>query len=519
MTNLKNLYINNNTEGKIDLTPIYKLKNLENISISFNGITDISFLLNYDKLITINLINNPINPNDENNKKVIEELHKKGVQIELSDFDDSKIINFVNTKLKEQMVKSGRYTDLNGDGEISEYEMSKVYSLYNVQGKLDDLKYTKNLHHLSISVNEETESIEPILNNKELENLQIFTNYGNVQNKTLDISNINKFSNLTELMINESNSIQFIYTQLPSSLKRLSISNYNKKIDLSNFSNLKELEKLNINTNQIENLDTIKNFSKIKELTISINTTYYSQDGPVDEQNIDISKIEPLTQLEKLELYGKMSNYASLKKLAKLKELRISSYNDKDLNIDEMMNVLNQLNVDKLYLSGNYSINLGNIDLGKNVEDIKIEDLCSITKAIYTKGSKLYIENPKWKTYGNGGMTTVEKQIKIDTSKVGSNSFWLQLDGLNTKFSGSFSILWNVVEDGDKTKEINIPDENFRKVLLEKHDIDNNEKITEYDLINIRDLEIGNKNIKSIEGIQNFKNVSTIYAWEIKLLI
>ena len=64
----------------------------------------------------------------------------------------------------------------------------------------------------------------------------------------------------------------------------------------------------------------------------------------------------------------------------------------------------------------------------------------------------------------------------------------------------------------DDKKEINIPDENLRKVLLENYDIDNDKKITENDLLNIDTFEASNCNIVNLEGLEYAKNMSVINA-------
>lgn len=87
--------------------------------------------------------------------------------------DDSKDIDFVNEELKQNIL-SNPDNDINKDGQISEYEMSQITTIY-VTGKLDDLKYATNLKSLYITANNQTEDFSTIFL---LNNLEILSIYG-----------------------------------------------------------------------------------------------------------------------------------------------------------------------------------------------------------------------------------------------------------------------------------------------------------------------------------------------------
>ena len=57
-------------------------------------------------------------------------------------------------------------------------------------------------------------------------------------------------------------------------------------------------------------------------------------------------------------------------------------------------------------------------------------------------------------------------------------------------------------------------DANFKKALLENYDIDGDKKFTENDAINIGTLEISDYQIESLAGIENFKNLYSINAYD-----
>ena len=510
MTNLRQLSISGGNQGVIDITPILGLKNLESLYIQNNNITDISFLLNFEKLTYANLTRNPINPEETNNKNTIDAIKQRGGNVELSQYDTTPNIIFVNQNLKKALLSNN---DINRDGEISEYEMSQISSI-NVQGKLDDLKYATNLSSLSVGITNETTDLSMVFTLKKLYNLYIsaYSN-GNNETRTIDISEINKLTNLQEFSL--SGSIIVDYSNLPSTLKRLSISTYNNEsLDMNQISILTNLNSLSISAKKIENIEKISKFTELTSLTININQSYSEDAGTETTRILDLSNLEKLTKLTSLDIYGTISNIQSLKKLTNLTRLSLSPYNPTNEEISEIIGALSELNIQEIRLSGSYKVDLGTFNLGSNQDPIKIKNLNAITNAIYTEGSKIYIENPNWRTYSSQENILVGDAIQIDTSKVGDKSIHIYLSGYNSRFSGSINVTWKVVEDGDKTKEINIPDENFRKVLLDSYDIDKNKKITEYDLINIDYMDIGMSDIQSLDGIQNCRNLQTLYAMD-----
>ena len=510
MTNLRELSIDCGYQGTIDITPILGLKNLERVYISNNNIRDISFLQNFEKLNYANLTRNPINPEEINNKNTIAVIEQRGGHVELSEYDTTPNIVFVNQDLRKEILRNPG-NDINKDGEISEYEMSQIYSLSNVYGNLEDLKYATNLANLYMRVTKENNDLSKIFELKTLRSLSInFYGTGIDDEITVDLSEIAKLTNLQELTLG--GAIKANLSNLPNTITKIGM-NSNNYLDMKEISGLTNINSLTISSNKIENVSEISKLTQLTNLYISIGTSY-SENGENISQILDLSNLEKLTKLRTLDISGKMSNLQSLKKLTNLTQLRLSPNNPTDVEITDILNVLNQLNVQEISLSGSYNVNLGNFNFGSNQEAINIKDLNAITNAIYTKESKIYIENPNWQTYSQYGQMSIGNTISIDTSKVGQNGKSIFLSGYNSRFSGHIYVTWNVVEDGDKTKEINIPDENFKRVLLERYDIDNNDKITEYDLINITDMDLGMSDIQSLEGIQNCKNLKTLYAMD-----
>ena len=511
MTNLKYFNINcSNTDG-VDISLLSELKQLRGLYIYGNKIADISFLLDFENLESASLYGNPINPEDTQNASVLSTLKQKGVEVYLSEYDNSPIIEFVNKELKQDLLKNFN-NDLNGDGEISEYEMKQVTTIYNMRGKLDDLKYATNLIYLYYTVDATNVDISTIFSLKSLENLSIngyvYDENGNPTNQTIDLTKILELTNLKELSINTN--LDVTYNELPKSLTALRIST-STEIDMAKYTYLSNLSRLSISARKINNIEEISKLQNLTELSLT-QSTYYISNGEDNEpkaNKLDLSKLETLTKIISLDVSGDWQNISSLKKLTNLKNLRISNNGSLDIDIEDMMTTLNNLNVETLSVCGYYGVDIGTMTLNSNQSDIKIKDLCAITKAIYTNGNKLYIENPQWKI--NDESLGDKDYVSIDTSSVGKHYLSLRLTTYDQNFSGTILITYNVIEDGDKTTEINIPDSNLKQALLDDYDIDNNGKITEYDMINISEIDIESKNIESIEGLQNLKNVRMIY--------
>ena len=265
-----------------------------------------------------------------------------------NDGDDSEPIVFVNESLKQNLLNNP-YNDINQDGEISEYEMSQITTIY-VTGKLDDLKYATNLKSLYITIDNQIEDFFTIFLLNNLEILSIYGySYSDNQQNEIDFTELNKLTKLKELSI--SLNVNYKIGELPQTLERLQINGNNKNIDMENISNLSSLKFLYISAQKIENFEKISNLTELIELNISMSYSY-SSDGAVNIEDIDISKLEGLKKLTILTLNGKLTNFSSLKKLTNLYTLRITINNDKNLNIDEMMKALNELNVENLSLSG-----------------------------------------------------------------------------------------------------------------------------------------------------------------------
>ena len=106
----------------------------------------------------------------------------------------------------------------------------------------------------------------------------------------------------------------------------------------------------------------------------------------------------------------------------------------------------------------------------------------------------------------NFNVDNENSKIEIDTSRPGMFSDNLYI---NASYNVNIYLKYTVSYEGDKEEEIEISDEAAKAYLLREYDIDNNGKITEYDMVNINYLNIEG-NIRKLDWIKHAKNLEEI---------
>lgn len=527
----------------VNLDFLTNLTNLQRLYLTKNKITNITGLEKLKKLNYLELRSNPININTEENKKVYDELIKNNVQIQIDKYDESEIITIPDGALKKRLIDSG--IDNNNDDEISvkEIENLQTLSVYGDVKSLEGLQYAVNLKELSLSGNNTNSSIslQPIYNLSNLKKLTLYNGiFGeenldflkgltslteleiNNMNKAIDLAELEKYSNITSLSISGGEKIKNLESlaKMPN-LKKLYISKYGSDvIDLECFKNLKQVEDLSISGN-IKNQKVLFDITQLKKLTFSTN---YNPDN-----TIDFDGIQNLKDLEYLEFSGNICNISNLEqidKLESLKTLKINynsySYNnldDKTKRETEIIDMLEKFKYPQIILSySGMSVDLKGVECGKT-KTIKLEDISPIYKAYLNKNSKLHCKEFTIKKYDNDQNKNiiVDDENKTITIKADNEikkeyaniSFSIKYADNNT-FGGSISFSWQNYKLADSQKEINIPDQNLKQLLLEKYDVDADKKITETDMTNLLELQAGYRKIKSLEGLQNAINLYSI---------
>ncbi|MBR3249545.1 MAG: hypothetical protein IKF83_02470 [Clostridia bacterium] len=462
-----------------------------------------------------------LTPTDSNEKT--KEIYNYSVNVKLkwSNPGDNDIV-----PLSEPIKRSiGTYYDKNGDGEFTKLELEsqnltnlRISFRDNEECDITGIEHLKNLTYLSINSNKNTDFSEL----KKLDKLEEISISG-------DFNDISTLKDVTQLKI-------------------VNLSQYNDNIiNLSILKNLTNLESLRVNSN-VTNITELKDLAKLKKLEISYN--YDSNKVKLSEitqliniENLRLSNIDEkdLTGLEKMTnvstLYITLKNEIidkldtnTLVKMNSIKELSINAMNDiswieniptlEKLTLSgyynfeitqDLINTINNSQID-IILTGSFYTNLGSIYLGNTLE-YELNNVL-LLKELTDKNSKLYDErfNIEYsKTEGRISdieVTPTEGKIKIKAREFGTDSkrFSTYYSSEN-KFTGQIYIKWQNIMPGDTTKEIEFKDENLRQALLENYDCDDDKRITEQDMINIESLNLYNKGIKDISGLEKAINV------------
>lgn len=462
------------------------------------------------------------------------------LSIAATEGDSDEEIEFKDENLKKCLLTK---IDTNNDGKIQKGELESIETLRLSDNEILDLSGLENavnLKELSICnfSNNKKIDISAIKTLKKLTSINITMNvfdYESISNlKSLEeltiecgiydfeIDEFVKIKNLTNLKKlsigpfygDDNDELEPFYNELSNfkKLTKLEIEDFNNQFDFNNTKDCKNLIELNITSRGFKNLDKIA-------LLPNLNKLYLSNSNSNDT-SIDCSL---LTDMKSTEL--ELRNFSAITNLNKLTNLKIltiynDEYRENNVNIDTLLDEIDTLNLDTIKLDGCYNVYVGGYETGSDAY-INFDDISKIFKKVSDSTSKFYSSN-KWQNNSNYGSqdeySTVEidnenKKIKLNTDTFGNKKAILQLDSYQTKnFCGNLIIKWHNTENADKDSEITIPDENLKKTLLEKYDLDGNKKITEYDLVNLEDIDISNKNISDLTGIEHCINLKKIDA-------
>ena len=522
---------------------ISKLTKLNNLTLSNNKITNIEPLENLNELVYVDLSKNPINTDEDGNKRVIETLKQRNVNVIIDEYDQTQNITFVDEEIKKQLIQQGY--DTNNDNELSTKEMQQIYSFSSyTEGikSIEDLKYATNLNNLYISGLGETKiDVTPLANltnlqtinilgtNVEWGDFSVLKNLNNLKSlaigvtyatsetteKAIDFEGLKSNTNLDTFSVS-GNYLNISEALTMDNLKELSISQTaggqeNKIIDLTPIKNFKRLEKLYVYGN-LSGVNRIYENNNIVDLSISDSYTN-------NKKVLDVTGIENMTNLKILSISGYLEDVTPLKQLKNLDRFLFAGgiyYGENGevycLEDDKVVDLVQTIDAKEIILNGSYKSKIGTFEKGaEQVLDLK--DAGKLLNAISTEGNKLYDSNYSTNivnTYlGNASIST-DKKIILKCDEVGTQNNQLYIN--SKSILGNIHIYWQVYENGDTSKEIEIKDNNLKTYLLENYDIDNDDKLTENDVINIDTIDISNMDISNIYGLENFKNLKVIYA-------
>lgn len=449
-------------------------------------------------------------------------------------------------KIKEQLKNMGVDADHNGKITKSDLEKQSITNLYLYFNEEEetDLTGIENLEHLNqLSIT--TDNDIDLSNLKDLSNLESLTlggSYNNVEglenlttlkrlilnkyNSTInssDITKINKLSNLETLEISglDSDGTNLLnkLTNL-SNLKKLSLSfrNQEKPFDATIINNFTNLEELSLSSIDHSNLAGLENAKKLKSLTIQ--PLYDSQNKDIDKETL-----KKMPNLEDLTITITNGNINWLNELQNLKNVSIrlsefygeNGYETVELN-EDFINTINSIKAN-VKLQGSFGHSLGNIEVGKKLE-LDLSDNLLINE-IKNPNSKLYMPNTRILLF-HSGMEGRENnnectynqetnKLNIDVNDFGSDAASLYIQNYNNGGNSiSIYFTWKGIVKGDTTTDITFKDKNLENALLENYDFDGDKRITENDLINIEYLDLDNKNITDVTGLEKAINAYDI---------
>ena len=500
LESLKDLYI----YGEVfNFDILADLKNLETLSVrsaNNNTLENIKNLTNLKRLEIYNMSYEISNINAISNLNKLESLTLEGTFGNLKDF--SALKNLKN--LKRLIVeKYENYEDTNKIDYSAIANLTNLETLNIKDPNLDlDAKYLSNMTKLwEINLN----SINSIINLDYLENC---TNLVDIYMNSCRIDNID--------FIRYLNKVNYLY--VPNNFITDISPIKGKNINYMDFTNNP------INTQEETNADTISSISQTQTIRLSD----YSKTKGLSFNNkefketliesYDLNKDNEISACEMEQIYNLYLYQGELLENAEyLVNLESLSMGGLNVNTEEQRELISQLEVlesispdVEIFISG-FNVNIGEFKATDKTYEANIEDIIPLIKKMKDENSNIYIPN---------------LEIKIDEysdeAKLDGNKIILNLDGVGTKYvsitlgteeQSIYCILeFTVLVEGDTTKEINMADKNLKAELLKNHDANNDGKITEHDMLNLTELDINNKNIYSLEGLQYAKNLETLVA-------
>ena len=514
LTKLQSLYLSGN---KIEnISALESLSKLMNAYLDNNYINDISPIGQLKELKYLDITKNPINVNSNTFTETTEKLKNNGCNIRADEEDKSEIVKFKDEKLKQKIIEKGY--DANKDNEITINEMKQIYNLEisdynNLITDISELKYATNLS--SLSINLDCTDISAI---EDLTNLTSLSITNNGKNKINDIKALSNLTNLKYLSLIETNISNIEALKNLTKLTNLSITsnlsekNDNGVKDISILSNLKELEHLSIRGNSVVDITPIKDLENLKSID------FYNNKIENISSMQEWKSIKNITYiwLNKNNIKDISTLQQIMKKAESITDLSLYDNNIEDISVIKELKKLN--NFSSLFLGSlEYNINIGKIEKN-SIQEIELPKTINQVEEIYNdliwkssvSDEDNLIENTEIKLTGN--------KYKLDTSHFGKQQITIYKYGsekdddysTNKIRSVSVKIYFEIEAEGDKNKEITFKDENLNKVLMNKYDIDNDKKITEYDIANLTSLEAPESQIKDLTGIEQAINLRRI---------
>ena len=539
LVNLKNLSFSvayNGSTTIIDCSYLENLTNLEEIYFYASKLENIETLQSLKQLKKLNIsLMSYINGSDTNDDDFVDCKNFKGLEnledLSISSSDIQNISELSNLKnLKALNIVGSYYQRIDCEELINITSLEKLQLQYGAYlDNIDDIAKLTNLKDLMIT-NLDYVDMSWLGKLTNLEKLNITGDLGDVSKY---LQNLKKLKEL-DISPNNWESKQNIYFKGMDSLEILTVTcgGYNSsKIDFSEIDSLKNLKELYLssyNPSNAENVSTIKNLPNLEKITLY---TYYSNYS--DTSNYECVNVSDFANknLKELTISGNIEDISSLSELKNLEKLDINNYALSYIGTEKYLNDAEKIQVkNKFTIRGSMSYDAKSILCGQTKtinlqkENFVVNKMADETSNFYNTDEISIQIGSNNSTYPNiqfekSEVTTNGLNVNIKANDFGTQGCSARVqrstDYYNqSKIAFDITIYINwlnaIQEDGEN--EINIPDENFKKVLLEKYDIDEDKKITKNDMMNIEYMDISYSNISNIQGIEYATNLKQLNA-------
>ena len=438
---------------------------------------------------------------EENNTENVEANSKvRAITKSSTNSETDEEVVFADDKLKGYLLEN---YDANEDGKITQSDMTQITELeipffvYNYKTDLKGLEYATSLKRLTIVSGRNFNAISALEN---LEELIVDNIYSQEDYKV-----IKEIPNLKKLTFRNIDFNEYSLSDLPKQIEELGLE-YGELENiqtLEQFTNLTKLEidSVSYNVQEFQGLDVINKLTKLKDLTI---------------RNIGLTDIEFLRNnayIETLNVQGnKITDISIVKTMGNLKNMNIQNNNIQDITVLRDTELLKN--------AGDVNQSIQITAEGIKGEQIEVELPQTIKSAIDENDSTFYVQSLRIEqNVSSTGDITAEisddkTKLIIDTAEAntGSGSTVLYLYGYGILAYTSININYTVLANGDNTKEIEFEDQTLKNYILQNHDIDEDGKITEFDMLQIKRLTPGySTTVTSAKGIEYAKNLEQLH--------
>ena len=394
--------------------------------------------------------------------------------INKADFSGNKKLKYLrfNKNNTSELNISGinlQYLECYGNRNIQNLDLSSSTELTNLEA------YGNNISSIKLDQCEELTKIN--LNGNSLKSIDLTGN-----KELLDLG-LSSNKDLVDLKLNKDNSkitkLNISYT----AIKNIDLLPHEKLIEFHsegnnvknyNFSSATFLENLYLNGNE-----------EISELNLSTNTKL---------QQIDLSgciSLEKLNAKECLDLVSIDVNGTKLKSLDLPKSSKVQSIGIRNnsglgyVNLNENALTKYPESIESNFYNINVDSKRNYLDLEELFPGINISKVDVKTEGVTKKDDgKLELGNKK------------PREVTYVYNTGGNHN--------TIKMTVNFYLNYNLPDEGVILNESNFKDENFRKRITEITGVQENQKISSEQISRIKELNIRNSNIKTLDGIEFF---------------